>query len=995
MKKNLSGWHIVFLYALFGFIWIYFSDRLLDDLADSSSALSVLQTYKGWFFIAITSLLLFFLIRRHVQSEVNTSCQLALAESKWDLAMDFVDDAIYLISPDDKVVRANESFYRLTGLAPETVIGMDITGLLHPKGEVEPCPVCLARRERRDVTLVMEAEHPDNPTGRPIQVMVKMVRNEAGELVNVLMGIRDLSPLAELRWQSQVIDQTYTAVIATSEKGVITLWNKGAERLFGVERGQALGREISSFLPEEDLAFVEESLSLDDSSLRSLELKLSARSGRRFHALLSYAALHSQAGKKMGVVYSCVDISERQKARAAMGEQLCLLKLASDVGIALTSGRGMREILRECCESMVKQLDAAFARIWIVDEEDEGLLRLQASAGMYTHLDGEHGRIGIDETTKIGTIALTRMPHLTNQVIGDPRIAHQKWAEREGMVAFAGHPLLLEGKILGVVGIFAQHALSDIALRSLSAVADEIAMGIESKRKEEALRRRTAEFEAIFHSMPDGVAFTDQDRRIVMANPGFLRMFGYDFAELLGRSTELLYADRLDYEKAGLPDDRVLPCEIRYRNKSGEEFWGETIRTWVRDDQARVFGILGITRDITERKIAEEEKIRFQEQLRQNQKMEAIGTLAGGIAHDFNNILSAIIGFTDLALCKLSPESEIFRDLENVAKAGRRAKDLVQQILAFSRQKAQEPRPVEIRLIAKEALKLLRATIPANIEIRQQISDRCGAVLADPSQIHQVVMNLCTNAYHAMREKGGTLGVAIRSACIDANHPLVQELPLSPGSYVELEVSDTGCGMTPEVLQRMFEPYFTTKARGDGTGLGLSMVHGIVKGCGGNIRVETEPGRGSVFTVYFPEAKTDSTVLEAVVSSPLPHGSGRILVVDDEQPLVVLLARMLEGLGYSVETATSSSDAARRFAEAPHAFDLVITDMAMPAMTGAELARHILAIRPDMPIVLCTGFSEVMNEEKARAIGIREFLMKPLLLSDVAKTVRRILVSER
>ncbi|MGV1097983.1 hybrid sensor histidine kinase/response regulator [Thiovibrio sp. JS02] len=1123
-RKNLSTWHIVFLYALFSFFWIYLSDRALEQVADTPSALSLLQTYKGWLFIVLTTVFLFFLLRFHRQAAECASGQLAESEqryqgifnsandaflifsengtiveanaqacriygypheklvgmrgrdivhpdhlqtfagflsadaaslrqtiqsvdlradgtpfavevrgaivphagrrqrlavvrdvswgneakrqlaefkSRWDQAMDFVDDAIYLVSPDDKMVRANKTFYRLTGLTPEEAIGMDITTLLHPRGETEPCPVCLARRERRDDTVVMEADHPDNPLGRPIQVMVKMVRDEKGELLNVLMGIRDLSSLAELRRQSQVIDQTYDAVIATSQEGRITVWNQGAERIFGFLRAEAIGQDIGRFIPAGVLAAAQESVFHDGGSLHSQEVELSSRTGRGFFAHLSYAALRGEAGKKVGIVYSCVDITERQKARVAMGEQLCLLKLSADVGIALTTGRNLRGILQQCCEALVKELAAAFARIWTVDETARDVLRLEASAGMYTHLDGAHGCISIDDTTKIGNIAFSRKAQLTNRVLGDPQVTEQEWARREGMVAFAGHPLLVEGRLLGVMGIFAQHPLSDMVLRSLAAVADEIALGIERKKNEEALRRSTAEFEAIFHAMPDGVVFVDREGRIAMVNPAFLSIFGYEFNELDGMSAALLYAEQADYEEQALPGGaetgggQLKPSELRYRRKNGVEFWGETISAQVRDDQGKVFGILGITRDITERKIAETEKLRFQEQIRQTQKMEAMGTLAGGIAHDFNNILSAILGYTELAQYKLPKGSEIGSDLENVAKAGMRAKELVKQILAFSRQTEHEPRPLEIRLIVKEALKLLRASIPANIEIRQEIGERCGTVFADPTQIHQVVMNLCTNAYHAMRATGGILRVSLAQTTLGREHPLVQDLTLAPGAYVELVVADTGCGMTPAVAQRVFEPYFTTKEKGDGTGLGLSVVHGIAKNCGGNITVESEPGKGSTFTVYFPLAEGRSVAEESIVATPLPRGSGRVLVVDDEEPLALMLARMLEGLGYTVATATNSGDAVRRFAEAPQAFDLVITDMAMPNMTGAELARQVLAIRPGMPIVLCTGFSEVINEEKAKAIGIREFLMKPLLLGDVAKAVSRALAGPR
>lgn len=385
---------------------------------------------------------------------------------------------------------------------------------------------------------------------------------------------------------------------------------------------------------------------------------------------------------------------------------------------------------------------------------------------------------------------------------------------------------------------------------------------------------------------------------------------------------------------------------------------------------------------------AEKEKAELTRQLNQAQKMEAIGTLAGGIAHDFNNILSAIIGYTEITKLKIDQPS-LHRYLDQVLNACERAKNLVAQILTFSRVTELERKPVDVTSITKEAIKLLRATIPSIIEIRHRVASDVQAVLADPTQIHQVLINLCTNAAHAMREKGGVLGVELANVEVTPEMTLSQ-LDVSPGRYVMLTVSDTGVGIAPEVMHRIFDPFFTTKVKGEGTGLGLSVVYGIVKDFGGAITVESEPGVASVFRVYLP-AITDLAEAGEESSEPLAGGDERILFIDDEEILMEMGRDILEELGYRVTAATNSQKALERFRARPGEFDLVMTDMTMPGMTGADLSREILQIRPDIPIILCTGLSEMINEEKAMAMGIREFVMKPLNLRNIAELVRRAL----
>ncbi len=392
--------------------------------------------------------------------------------------------------------------------------------------------------------------------------------------------------------------------------------------------------------------------------------------------------------------------------------------------------------------------------------------------------------------------------------------------------------------------------------------------------------------------------------------------------------------------------------------------------------------------DLTERIKAEVEKKKLEKQLRQAQKMEAVGTLAGGIAHDFNNILSAVIGFTEMALEDAVPDSFLRRNMEQVLQAGMRAKHLVQQILAFSRQSDQELRPVQPKKIIVEACELLRASLPSTIAIRTRFRSN-AFTMSDPTQIHQVLMNLGTNAGHAMRELGGTLTIVLDEIG-DMDPWRAQHPELTAEAYVRLTVSDTGHGISEQLIDRIFDPFFTTKEYTEGTGMGLAVAHGIIKSHKGMIAVESRPGEGTTFTILLPQIINPESE-QRKSGGDLQTGSESILFVDDEAMLVDLSTQLLKRLGYSVTACTSSLEALARFQAAPADFDLVITDMTMPQMTGKELAAEMLKLRPGLPIILCTGFSEIITEEAAKRAGIQAFIMKPIIMKELADTIRKIL----
>ncbi len=554
-----------------------------------------------------------------------------------------------------------------------------------------------------------------------------------------------------------------------------------------------------------------------------------------------------------------------------------------------------------------------------------------------------------------------------------------------------------------------------------------IEMALFKSQMEKKLKESEERYRELVENANSIILRRDPKGLITFFNKFAQKLFGYTEDEILGKNVVGTIVPETDtsgrdlkamIEDIGRNPERYTTNENENMRRNGERVWVAWTNKGIINKDGHITEILCIGNDITERKQAEEERKKVQAQLQQAQKMEAIGTLAGGIAHDFNNILSLIIGYTELTLNDLPEDSRAQDNMNKVFKAGERARDLVKQILAFSRYAEQEQKPVQIHLIVKEALKLLRSSLPATIEIRQNITST-GMVLADPTQIHQVIMNLCTNAYHAMREKGGVLEVSLQNVSIgdfgfrpseigstfhgagisefedkekqSAFRIPQSEINLDPGSYIKLTAKDTGEGMDKAVMERVFDPYFTTKEKTGGTGMGLAVVYGIVKSHGGAITVYSEPGKGSIFNVFLPRIESAEAVAKPEKITPLPMGKEQILFVDDEPFIVDIGKGMLEHLGYTVVTRTSSIEALEAFKAQPNKFDLVITDMTMPKMTGDELAKELMRIKPNSPIIICTGFSEKITEEKARAMGIRRLIMKPIVQREMAKAIREAL----
>jgi PAS domain S-box-containing protein len=518
----------------------------------------------------------------------------------------------------------------------------------------------------------------------------------------------------------------------------------------------------------------------------------------------------------------------------------------------------------------------------------------------------------------------------------------------------------------------------------------------ERKQVEEKLRETENKYRDLADSLPQVIFEVDLNGTLTYINHNAYVLFGYTQEEI---------AKGFNVLEAFIPEDKERVALDIMLNIQGQKL-GRQEYTAVRKDGTRfpvsvhanrvlrgqtATGVRGILIDLTATKLAEEEKKRLEIQLQQAQKMEAIGALAGGIAHDFNNILSAIIGYTELAMLNEGAE-HCTAELKEALIAANRAKDLVKQILAFSRQTDEDRMPVRVALVAKEAVKFLRATIPATIEIKTRLDEKSGAVLANSVELHQIIMNLCTNAQHAIGEQAGILEVEVKNAEIDlAQKNAVIDLEI--GSYVKLSVRDTGYGMGADTIKRIFDPYFTTKEIGVGTGLGLAVVHGIVKKCGGAIRVESELGKGTTFHIYLPKADMTASI-KAEQPKTIEGGSERILFVDDEKMLVDIGQQALQRLGYDVVSRTSPIEALELFKAKPDFFDLVITDKTMPGITGDVLAKELMSIRPNLPVIICTGYSQTIDHERAKQIGIKAFVMKPILINEIAAAVRKVLDNE-
>lgn len=678
------------------------------------------------------------------------------------------------------------------------------------------------------------------------------------------------------------------------------------------------------------------------------------------------------------------------------------IELAANLGNFHTSLNKIDDplvILRETYERVHRLLNFRAVSFYLVSEEDSNFYQALTEPGTEAAAVDREVNALIDDKTFAWTLRRNKPVTVSSIDKSEKIILHSM-----------NTPSRTRGVFVGILASPAEEILDlSLFLFSITVIACSSALEsfelyrqIKDKNKdleknivqlEEEERKYRALFEQSTHSI---ILYDPETRMPVDFNYLANESLGYTAEEFKGKKME-------DYSLSPLDDivGKIRKTieygrhtfETQHKRKDGE------VRDIVINARSIQLGgkvyLLTLLNDITQRKKAEEERIRLEKQLQQGQKMESLGTLAGGIAHDFNNILGVILGYGELMLMELpeDPLNTFRQHTGSLLKAVYRAKDLVQQILTFSRKGEDKREALNINGITKETLKLLRATLPPTIDIRQVIDGEFNVIMGTPGHVHQVIMNLCTNALHSMREGKGTLEIDVRTVTLDAG-PVPGGIAvfdkMEAGEYVQITVSDSGHGIAQANLERVFDPYFTTKAPGEGTGLGLSVIHGIVKKYKGNASIESRVDKGTTARIWFPSVKSVEAPVKKEIET-LPFGKETILLVDDEQELLKSLQQILRQLGYTVLACNSTTSALKVFLKNPDGIDLIITDMAMPVMTGLQFTRELINVRADIPIILCTGFSEFMDAKKAKDVGIREFLMKPVDRQTLATTIRYVL----
>ena len=750
-------------------------------------------------------------------------------------------------------------------------------------------------------------------------------------------------------------EEKYRSLIESLQEGIWVIdedaktvfVNSPMAEMLGYTEEEMLGKHLFEFMDEKAVAIAKENLKRREAGIQEQhDFEFLQKDGSKVYAILETRPVTDNDGNFKGASAGVINVTERKRAEEALREKeeryRMIIQTAMD-GFWLTDTNGN-----------FLEVNAAYAQMSGYSTEELMNMRIfDVEAGESPEEVARHIQKGIETGfDRFETV-------------------HRRKDKSTFDIEINFRYLPIEG------GRFV------VFLRDIT----------ERKGAEEELRESEERYRRLIELNPDGI-YVCREGKIIYVNQAAIDIWGAKSEdELIGKTVfDLIHPDYSEKakERSRLVAEKgvaVPLIDFKYlRLDKGETHVQAIVSPVIFKGEP---ALLSTIRDITNQRKAEAEKEKLEAQLQQAYKMEAIGTLAGGIAHDFNNILSPIMIHSEMAMMDLPPESPLQHNLKQIFLAGERARGMVKQILAFSRKEQQERTPIRFGAILKEVVKLLRSSIPTTIDIRHNTEAEMDIIFANHTQVHQVILNLCTNASHAMREKGGVLEIGLSDLYLDFETAGKFD-NLNTGSYLRLTVRDTGHGIDPEVINRIFDPYFTTKETGEGTGMGLSVAHGIVKNHGGDITVESELGKGTTFHVLFPKFEEDiPQVVEQAVQ--LPKGTERILFVDDEKGAVDAIKLMLENLGYQLTARTSSIEALEAFRNKPDAFDLVITDMTMPNMTGKELAKEIMSIRPDIPIIICTGFSEQIDENKAKAMGISAYVMKPIVMREIANTIREVL----
>lgn len=717
-----------------------------------------------------------------------------------------------------------------------------------------------------------------------------------------------------------------------------------------------------------------------------------SKNGKRIPVLISTEVVAADSGNRLLSVVAVMDGAPIQRQPTAGGRSL--EKMFADISSCGVLEDSIDDFLVKCLKIMSETMDVS--RIYLFQHDH------LTDTMSNTHEWSAHGISreknnlqNISMETLAWMVGELRSEHVINQedTRNIPCRNMLKVLRRKTVKSILLMPIFVENRYWGFIGFdecrqFRRWKDDDIF--NLKTVSRIISVGLSHRQNQEALRAERDFVSMLVQNSPAFFVAINPDGTTMLMNDALLEALDYSAAQVENRDYVSSFVPAPDQEnlrkrferltEKALPDTGIDGLISRQGKKLTVE-WREKS---VFDEEGELAFIFRVGIDISE-------KIHLEEQLRRAQHMEAIGTLSGGIAHDFNNILTPIIIHTELASSKIDDRSDVQSHMSKVLKGARRARNLVRQIMAFSRQDEQAQKPFQLNLIVKEALKLLRATIPSTIEIRHKLSPDIKNIVGDPTQIHQVFMNLCTNAKQAMEKSGGILTVELSEIDLD-QEPDSRTLGLQESAYIKLAVSDTGPGINKNEINRIFEPYYSTKGKGEGSGLGLAMVHGIIASHNGAVAVESEPGRGTAFYVYLPVDPSEALSEHPSEGSVKPVGGNeRILFVDDEESNIEAVEEMLNNLGYRATVVANSRSALEIFKKAPNAFDLVITDQTMPEMTGVELVGKLLDISPELPVIICTGYSNLISEDNAQKMGVRGFIMKPFEIMDVARKIRKVL----
>jgi PAS domain S-box-containing protein len=922
-------------------------------------------------------------------------------------------DIIYRLDTDGKITFINDAVKRY-GYSPDEVLGKDMLDFIHP----EDRQMALHRiKERRQV---------HRGDKQPLEIrLIPKTRNEKSfeilstaifedPIINVdsygLYKNNQVNTRNFLGTQGVARDITQRKLYESSIKHVASSVSfKSGEKFFDI-----MMLELQTVL-KSDITFIGSFGNNKKDTIKTHTLIIGGQKSENFEYKLKDSPFETGIGRKICSYESGVS------SKFPEDKTLKQMKIEGYIGIPLSNSQGepvglMVSLYRKPIQNarLAESILKIFAsRVESELERFKTENKLLESEEKYRSLVEEIPSVvwttsQSGETTYISP-NVEKIYGFTQQEIYDDR---KLWVGRihpddKKMVIMAFNALIGENKKFDIEYRIQRKDgewiwIHDIASKSSEKEGTSFAHGsfsdiTDRKKTEEELRESEEKFRSINDAAHDAIIMINYMGLIISWNKAAQRMFGYKKEEVIGQPIEeFLIPER--YRQAHLatfpkfkgkkPKDVAKSnLEIIALSKTGKEIPIEISIAPV--ELEGKWNVIGIIRDITERKEAEDERRKLGQQLSQAQKMEAVGTLAGGIAHDFNNILGAILGFSELALRKLPKTHPIREDIESVYESGIRAKDLVKRILAFSRRTEKKYKPLQLEPIVEEAIKFLRSSLPTTIDIVKSIEKQLEDVSGDPTEIYQVIMNLCTNAMHTMEEGGGTLGVHLSKIQIDHISPVTGNL--SPGNYLKLNISDTGKGIEPEIIERIFEPFFTTKEVGKGTGLGLSVVHGLIKNHGGSITVTSEPGLGSTFSVYLPICSDKSKRPLAEPKKAKLQGDEHILLVEDEELLANMITRTLEEFGYRVTTQRSALAALEKFIEEPHIYHLVVTDQTMSKMKGTELSRKIKGIRSDIPIILISGYGETIGKKELEAAGIQTRFSKPFNSTEFLGGIRVIL----